>query len=363
MTPGRKEKSTPNEKPALRSAQAQLPDYSLSEADSPPDSQAPPRDEALESLADLAPTFHESELRLYIEYLRLASRTPTHTIAESVRDIANTCKIGKSSVQRATAALLLRNLICRRAGRGQTDSRIQVNTLGVANFSVPTVNTPTLFESPIEALSVPTVNTLDPFSVPTVNTVPLVSVPTVNTLATENQQLRPTLDIRYDSIKTIDRVLNPLSQPHDAEKIAWWTTHLHELMRKLGGRFADSRPPDHEVVRQILNTGPEESIKGVIRDLVIKRIPVGDKYSWFISVMLQRLHGIPSDLTADRRDELKEIREAARPKPKLLQGGKAQAAKPPQNGSEVVCHSETNAPDPDFAADLLRQAADASKMK
>ena len=49
--------------------------------------------------------------------------------------------------------------------------------------------------------------------------------------------------------------------------------------------------------------------------------------------------------TADRRDELKEIREAARPKPKLLQGGKAQAAKVLTNTQANVCHSETNTPE------------------
>ena len=71
---------------------------------------------ALEALADVAPTLKgEAELRVLIELIRREMRTG-HEIALSSRELASACKISRTSAQAAIDKLAQRHLITTRQG-------------------------------------------------------------------------------------------------------------------------------------------------------------------------------------------------------------------------------------------------------
>ena len=294
---------------------------------------APSPQPALEALADLAPTLTESECRVLIELTRQALRNENQTTAASVRKLAERCKMSPQSVQTATAALEKRSLLTRRAGGSRSPSRIKVNFLDVVAIGVPTIGTP------------------PPSGVPTASTVPMGPVPTIGTPPTENQQdpdPAARLDIRNDSIQNIDRVLNPRSKHHDEHTTNLARSWMFKLMTTYGPN-RDAHPPDTKITREFLNIAPWPRLEALLRELMNARTPIGEQYAWFVTVAMQRIHGVQPAALRARRAELQLIKSA----------GKAKAAEI----TEAAKVEPDPTADPGFTAELLAQATAASKMR
>jgi hypothetical protein len=63
--------------------------------------------------------------------------------------------------------------------------------------------------------------------------------------------------------------------------------------------------PDQVAIARILAIAPIEELCGVLRKLLTARVPPGKQDMWFFTVLMQKIHGAPPKLVADRYDGMK----------------------------------------------------------
>ncbi|HEU0139861.1 MAG TPA: hypothetical protein VFQ79_09135 [Bryobacteraceae bacterium] len=85
---------------------------------------------------------------------------------------------------------------------------------------------------------------------------------------------------------------------------------LHGYMVKLG-REKDRHPPDDRLVAQFLSIAPWPQLERLLYDLLAEHREPGYQYAWFVTVALQRIHGIQPKQLQQRRAMLKLIKPAA----------------------------------------------------
>jgi len=139
--------------------------------------------------------------------------------------------------------------------------------------------------------------------------------PVMDPPPTENTSLpfpAPRVDIDtsdLDAGGVIDRVLQarPKNYPEaDLERARGW---MHSYAAKLpAANTPNPHPPDDVMVSQFLAVAPWPQLEGLLYDLLGERKQCGYSYAWFVSVALQRIHGIKPQLLKERREELKLIR-------------------------------------------------------
>jgi hypothetical protein len=69
--------------------------------------------------------------------------------------------------------------------------------------------------------------------------------------------------------------------------------------------FQAPNGPDQVAIARILAIAPIEELCGVLRKLITARVPPGTSDMWFFTVLMQRIHGAPPKLVADRVTALK----------------------------------------------------------
>lgn len=279
-----------------------------------------PQEPRFQALAELAPTLKEAELRILIA---LSARTdPNHQIRISTRDLAAYSSTAHSAVRRALGSLEARQLITTRPGGASSQGTpIQLNFLKTRKFGVPLKGTP----EPRKGTS------QKPESVPRV---PLkgTPVPLVGTMQTElfmqgvppegtpHIGERARIDFDFDSSSIIDRLLKASPKNQNADDMATVKKWVHGYHAKLG-REKDPHPPDDRILAQLLAVGSADRIVAVIQDLMAERQEPGYKYGWYVTVALQRIHGIRPEALEAKRAELKAVRKKN---------------EPPENGQEFT---------------------------
>lgn len=299
-------------------------EYPLSEGAHRPQSH-PNQPSALNRIAAIAPTLKEAELRVLQLLTAWAETAPHHTVTASSRTIAAFARVARSKVQPALDSLTARDLITTRQGTATSAASYHLNVLETVFLTGPLPGPP----PPRSGATAP-LFAEEELAPKRGHTGPLSGPP-----ETANQPLpppTPALDSDYDrSNPLIDRVLRakPSHFPQDLieEATTWMLTH----MRKCSNR-PSVHPPEPTVVAQVLACGPWEAIAAVLTDLLQHYTTPGERYAWYVTVMLQRLHDIRPEQVRRRREQLRAIK-----------GGKASA--PPES------------PDPDFGPQLARTIA------
>jgi hypothetical protein len=257
------------------------------------------------SLAAVAPGLSEAELKVA---LHLASiEDPVHHGAKgSSRHIAKATRLSRSNVQRALDSLNRRFLITTREG---TATRSSYHGL---NFTQTTAFRGGLTAGPPPAqMALPGGPTAGP---PVRATIP----PDFAGVASQQGhpfEPVPLLDKDFD-YELIDRVLTAKKADFPDQDIAAVRQAVHGYSVKLRGDHA-THPPDDRIAAQILTAanGNVDQVRNLIQDLWIDRTVPGDKYGWYLAVVLQRWHGIRFHQVKTRSSYLKLVKAARRQSP------------------------------------------------
>jgi hypothetical protein len=297
-------------------------DYPLSEA-----TNTAPQPSALARLATIAPTLKEAELRVLTCLTAAAEAAPHNTVTASSRMIANATRVARSAVQPALDSLAARGLITTSQGTATTPAAHQVNFLQTIVIGGPLAGPPPaqggLLPGPPVALQpglplAPQQGQGGPLTGPPVALQPGLPLalqqgqggPLTGPPTTRNQHDAPqrsAVDIEYDSSNTIDRVLRAKPKHFDADTITRARGWLHSYKAKFG-RQPHPLAPDNAILAQFLAIADWPALEHVLYDLMAERKEPGASYAWFVSVALQRIHGIaPTSLQA-RRQQLKLIK-------------------------------------------------------
>ncbi|MBL8230338.1 MAG: hypothetical protein JNL98_17750 [Bryobacterales bacterium] len=170
---------------------------------------------------------------------------------------------------------------------------------------------------------------------------------------TENAGLAPaarSVDIDESSTRTIDRLLSATPAKADPDLLSQARKWLHGYQCKFGPD-RDPHPPDDRILSQFLAVAPWEQLLRLIYDLMAERKQPGSSYAWYVSVALQRIHGIQPQVLKQRRAELRIVKHT----PKQAAAAAASASSLPQAPSLDL------PPDPDFSADLLKSVANSTR--
>ena len=150
---------------------------------------------------------------------------------------------------------------------------------------------------------------------------------------------------RFDSTKPIDRLLKANPKKCDPEALAQWRSWLHGYQCKFG-REPNAHPPDDRITAQWMACGEPHQLEKLLYDLMAERKEPGHSYAWFVTVALQRLHGISPQQQQARRAQLRAV-----PKPS--------PAPPPQPHQQPL----EEAMSPAEIEDIYRQVKQAAAGK
>jgi hypothetical protein len=82
---------------------------------------------------------------------------------------------------------------------------------------------------------------------------------------------------------------------------------VHGYQTKFGPS-ATADPPDDTILAQLLAIAPLQYLIRLLQDLMSDRQKAGDTYAWFVTVALQRIHGIAPAAFKAKRAEFKAIK-------------------------------------------------------
>lgn len=229
---------------------------------------------------------------MLLELLRRQQRSPNGVRASS-RDLASACKVSRSNVQHAVDALASRSLITTREGTATSPATHRVNITETARMGGPATGPP------------PGVAAAPPLALFQGHPGPLTGPP-----PTENTPLTAAaaaLSISSASALLIDRVLSAKAKDFDQAIVSHFRAWLHGYMSKLGRDdrnqpIKDPHPPTDDLVAQFLAIADPRRLGTMLDSLLLDR-QTCYSYGWFVTVALQRVHGI-------HFREQKEIRAA-----------------------------------------------------
>lgn len=262
------------------------------------------RANALMSLAALAPGLGEAELKVA---LHLASiEDPVHHSAKaSSRQIAGATRLSRSNVQRALDSLNRRRLIAIREGTATRAAAYLLNFTQTTAFrGGPAVGPP-----PAQ-MALPGGPAAGP---PVWATIPPESDGVASQQGHPFQPVAP-VDISIEPISIIDRLLSSRPNHFDKATLAQAEKWVHGYMAKFSP-IPNPHPPDPYILAQLLAVADLPTIEWLISELMVERKPPGQTYAWFVTVALQRIHGIQPQVLKARRAALRIARRPQAPEP------------------------------------------------
>lgn len=136
---------------------------------------------------------------------------------------------------------------------------------------------------------------------------------------TYDQQYKQRAGARADSIeKDFDKVIDRLQRVQKSD----FEEEVFELARNRiashHAKFAReanrlSALPDDKITAQFLAIAEWPELEALLFDLASERKEAGYSYGWYITVALQRIHGIPPSRLQEMRERLNHLRKDARP--------------------------------------------------
>jgi len=296
------------------------PDYSLSEVTS-----------AAAALAAIAPHLKEAALRLATYFAAMAT-PPHYSIRASMSELSRGTGLARSALNRAIKELCdeKRGYVTPRKGSTTTASAYLVNflrTIRGSSFGEPPRKEPppqnqVLFEH--QASSFPEPPYAENKGVPSYGAA---------------------VEISSASLQLIDRVLSARPNDFDPDTMATFRRWLHGYMAKLGRDdgnqpISNPHPPKDDLVAQFLAIAEPRRLGTMLDSLMCDR-QTCYSYGWFVTVALQRIHGL-------HFQEQKKARAAL------------QAVK---RGQRQAAIDAGEAADPQFPIDLMEQIAKAAGDK
>lgn len=272
-----------------------------------------------QELARLAPTLKEAELRVLTHLCAQAAKTGSLSISASSRQLEVAVKVARRNIVNALDSLADRGLIATRQGHATKTAVHMLRFADVLKMS-GVATTPPPVPGGVEEVGSfqlhPGVETAPP---PTENT-GLTPVPSA-------------LDISTDSIEVLDRVLRPPLKPRNA--LREWAETITIQARRLRREYRTS--PDNTCMAELMEACGDNhhTLEWLIIQIANGNHQPGESPTWWTSVALQRIHGIPAKVTAARRAELSG-------KPKLIRrpGGTWNLASDPPHAAETPALAE-----------------------
>lgn len=263
----------------------------------------------LQALAAIAPTLKEAELRVLLELARRAEMADSISVRASSRELASACNASRRNVQYALDSLSKRNLIAARQGTATSSGAYRLNFLetvsmgGAATTPPPPAEgwdrndaTPALFQHQ------PGADTTPP--------------PTENTALTA---AAAAVSISSASLQLIDRVLSAKAKDFDPETVGTFRRWLHGYMCKLGRDERNApfnattpHPPSDDLVAQFLAIADPRRLGTLLDSLMLDR-QTCYSYGWFVTVALQRVHGLHFAEQKKARAALAVVRRGSQP--------------------------------------------------
>jgi DNA-binding MarR family transcriptional regulator len=299
-----------------------------------------PLSEAVQHLAQLAPTLKEAELRTLLYLTAEALAHNSTSIRASSREIAKTARVARSSVVEALDDLTDRGVIATRQGTSTSAATYLLRFLEVTTMGGPVAGPPP--------------RTGGPTAGPQVDLLPDHPGPIAGPPPTDSEELPAapsSLDINPQSIEVLDRVFSAEPKTFDrgelgkVRQLIAWTAEKH-------GR-PYHQDPDFRVCAQIFEAcnRNQKLLEWLVIEMHTSRQNPGASPSWWVTVALQRLQGIDYKTTKARRDELK-----AEKRPRLVDRATPAIAPAPPPEAEP-------ARDEQSVADLKQQIAAVAARK
>jgi hypothetical protein len=282
-------------------------------AQTPPDQQPdPPAQDAgnellvigswISAAADIARTLGPTELRLFIELSSRQIGKPGWVEAGS-RTLAKWARASRSATQAAIDNLTKRCILTVRQGNAVTGARYRVNVFDVAQVPGPKFGPPPRPE--IQAtLALSSGHPGPEFGPP----------------PTDSKQLTAaaaSVEISTASLGVLDRVFSATAAKADPNDVRTFRAWLHGYMIKLGRDDANKplrnpHPPDEKLVAQFLAVD-DPKLLGTMLDNLMLEGHTCQRYFWFVTVALQRRHGIGWQETKRVRQALRIVKAGNKP--------------------------------------------------
>ena len=109
--------------------------------------------------------------------------------------------------------------------------------------------------------------------------------------------------------RVLERLAKAKAKNYNSEKIAAARQWLHGYMAKLG-REPHLHPPDDAITAQFLAVAEWPCLEALLYELLAERKEPGHSYAWFVTVALQRIHGIPPGTQRQIRAQLRLVKPA-----------------------------------------------------
>jgi hypothetical protein len=279
--------------------------------------------DALERVAELARDLSCAEHRVLHYLLLRAYREDSHTAKVSSRELAHATGLARSNVKSALHSLVERNVIATDNGSASHAASYRLAFLEVVVLFQPLVRGPKLGPPPPleKGLSSVQVGLFQTQGGP--NLGPGVGAqqahpPEISTAALK-EDARARVDIDGTNVPIIDRLLKAKPKNFDNVLIQHFRGWLHGYMAKLG-REPHPHAPDDVIVSQFLSCGEPHQLGRLLDDLLAERKEPGHSYAWFVTVALQRIHGISPEKVKQRRTELRLVKQRPPEEPTSIEG-------------------------------------------
>ncbi len=288
------------------------------------------RAKALTQLADLAPTLRERELRVLLAMTNAFASSEHQSGRLSAAQLVKLTGLSRSNVFLAIASLRDRSMIATRGGTATEASGYKLTfTRAITITGSPGLGPPPILKKDEGGL------TTRPQAVLFQDQGGPIPGPP---LTKEHTRAGMSIDsITSDSI--IDRLLRADPKNCAREDLDQTRRWVHGYQCKLG-RDPNPHPPDDKILAQLIAVAQPGQIIRLIQDLMAERKEPGHQYSWYVTVALQRIHGIRPELLKQRRAELRIVR-----------------SRQPLD----VPPTQQQLPDPDFPSELIQTVAAATR--
>mgnify|MGYP001004931077 CR=1 FL=1 len=306
----------------------------------------------LSRLALIAPGLSESELRVLLDLSARALPSPDLTCKVSLSTLATSTRSSKKSVIRAIAALSERGLIIQRSGSPTAPSAFKVLIFDAVNFSAEggVTMTPPPPGGSVTMTPPPEANLFQ--AQPDPQTAPDVHFDSIEDDSITNASIDTDFPLSPDQENTLRRVAAARPRDFAPDLIRSASAQLGHLRRKLGRDPADRHAPnpDPTITAQFLAVSKWPILADFISLVLCDRLSPGRSNAWWITVAIERIHGITPD-------QQREFRLRSRPRPQI-----ARTLPPPDQ--EKTPPSES--PDADTAAQnrkLISELADSKTLR
>jgi hypothetical protein len=266
---------------------------------------------AFEVLAQLAPTLKEAELRVLIALARLFATSEHQSGRISSRKLAEAAKLARPNVQKAIDSLADRNIIATREGTATSPAGYALTFLRTTqiggSFTMPP---PQEIHSGVASKKSQGGIGTEPQEALFQSQGGSFTMPPPHPGQQQGDAGARVDSIDSDSI--IDRLLKASPKAFTQGELTEARRWVHGYQLKYG-REQNAHPPDDKILAQLLTAAPLPRLIALIHELMGDRKEPGGQYSWYVTVALQRIHGVKPETLKARRAALRIVRTAAPP--------------------------------------------------